>query len=270
MYKNANTGYEKVSTFKEKVFCLSLSIYAFIMKTLYDRPSNTFHTFKSANEGLKKYIAEYVYRQVKKIIDEDFSTIKIPPLTWDKKGKKEENQNILDSLLKPCLPLMWNYIDVFQDRYNSTTNNNEEFLKFIPDGQEAAAQIVLKNGQIIEVYKSNDQMKYECISCQKGICSTIEVILDGEVKEELSFFAGKYKKKTNLCNGKSQWIQITDENEAIWYNQDKNVWVIGCADNGVITTLQDGPCPTVDFITFQYWNRSESAWNPASVIIKCV
>ena len=50
---------------------------------------------------------------------------------------------------------------------------------------------------------------------------------------------------------------------AMWINY-------GCADNGVITTLQDGPCPTVDFITFQYWNRSESAWNPASVIIKCV
>ena len=87
------------------------------------------------------------------MIDE-FNAIKIPRLTWDKKGKKVENQNILDSLLKPCLPLMWNYVDVFQGDFT-----NEEALKFIPDGQEDAAKIVFENGQTMDVWKINDQIR---------------------------------------------------------------------------------------------------------------
>merc|ERR1712038_1725497 len=123
---NATTGYEIVSTFKHKVLCKSVIICSSIMKTLYDESNKTFLTFQTANEELKSYIAETIYDEVKLLIDQDFNTIKIPRLAWDKKGKKEENQNTLDSLLKPCLPLMWNYVDIFQGDYT-----NEELLKFI-------------------------------------------------------------------------------------------------------------------------------------------
>merc|ERR1712062_728926 len=135
---NATTGYKKVSTFKHKVLCKSVITCSSIMKALYDKSTNTFLTFQTANEELKSYIAQTIHDEVKQLIDQDFSTIKIPRLTWDKKaflkGKKEENQNTLDSLLKPCLPLMWYYIDVFQDynnfTYHAHTDNDklDEFL----------------------------------------------------------------------------------------------------------------------------------------------
>lgn len=277
MYKNATTGYKKVSAFKDKVFCKSLSIYGFIIKTLYDNPTNAFLTFQTANEGLKRYIAEYVHRQVKQIIDEDFSTIKIPRLTWDKKGKKEENQNTLDSLLKPCLPLMWHYIDIFKG-----DSTNEELLKFLPDGQEDAAKIVLENGQTVQLWKENECLQsdigFPCTSsilCPKGNCSTIELLLDGVVKKEWGVLAGsKYKKETGLYNGKCHWSQIPVTGRGIWYNKEKNVWEIGYPGDrireGWIRTVKDVPCPTSDN-QFEY--KKSGTWLPApinSVIIKCV
>ena len=192
---NALTGYKTVSTFKHKVLCKSVIIYSSIMKTLYDESTKTFLTFQTANEELKSYIAENVYDEVKRLIDQDFSTIKIPRLTWDKKGKKEENQNTLDSLLKPCLPLMWYYIDVFQD-YNNFNDENEELMKFIPAGQDDAAKIVMENGKFFQIWKDLSLQMYAdeyhdhrvllqtdiglpCLSCPtKGDCSTIEVILE--------------------------------------------------------------------------------------------
>ena len=189
MYDSSEMAYVKVSTFKEKVFCKSLSIFAYIMKTLYQEEHKTFLTLQTANEDIKKEIADWVYFEVGKVIDE-FNAIKIPRMTWDKKGKKEENQNTLDSLLKSCLPLMWNYVDIFQGDYT-----NEELLKFIPEGEEDASKIVFKNGQTCDVWKSNDQI-FPCISCLKGDCSTIEVILDGDVKKEFGRYAGKYIYKT--------------------------------------------------------------------------
>ena len=113
MYDNSEIAFVKVSTFKEKVFCKSLSIFAYIMKALYQEKKNTFLTLETANEDLKKEIAAWIHFEVGKVIDE-FKTIKLPLLTFGKKAKKEENRNTLDCLLKPCLPLMWNYIDTFQ------------------------------------------------------------------------------------------------------------------------------------------------------------
>ena len=133
MYDNSEMAYEKVTTFKEKVFCKSLSIFSYIMKALYQEDKNTFLTFQTADEHLKNDIAERIHFEVEKVIDE-FNTIKTPyasliPVAmsgmfmFDKNVlqkvidmPKEENQNTLDSLLKPCVPLMWNYINVFQEK----------------------------------------------------------------------------------------------------------------------------------------------------------
>ena len=250
MYDNSEMAYVKVSTFKEKVFCKSLSIFAYIMKTLYQEEHKTFLTLQTANEDIKKDIADWVYFEVGKVIDE-FNVIKIPRLTWDKKGKKEENQNTLDSLLKPCLPLMWNYIDVFKGN-----SMDEELLKFIPDGQEDAAKIVLENGQTLDVWKTDNQIRNlgpVCISCAKGDCRTIEVILDGDMEKKWMFqyVAGRYQKVTSLYNGKCQWERL-DENRpdfktVILYDNDKNVWVIRTGQYGqdIESTVQDVPCPTV-------------------------
>jgi len=274
---NAITGYKKVSTFKHKVLCKSVIIFSSIMKTLYDESTKTFLTFQTANEELKSLIAENVYDEVKKLIDQDFSTIKIPRLTWDKKGKKEEYQNTLDSLLKPCLPLMWYYIDLFQG-YNNFLEENEELLKFIPAGLEDAAKIVMKNGNFFQIWKEiedggkdfylNSDTCLPCQSCPtKGDCSTIEVILDGDVKKEFDFLSGKYKKKTNLYNGKCIWAQIANRKISVYYC-DLEYWGF-CP--GQIRTVQYVPCPTVANI-FEYYQEGTGEWKPApinSVIIKC-
>ena len=47
------------------------------MKALYDESTKTFLTFQTANEELKSYIAETIHDEVKQLIDQDFSTIKI-------------------------------------------------------------------------------------------------------------------------------------------------------------------------------------------------
>merc|ERR1712062_723741 len=67
---NALTGYKRVSTLKHKVLCKSVIICSFIMKTLYDESTKTFLTFQTANEELKSYIAETIYDEVKKLIDQ--------------------------------------------------------------------------------------------------------------------------------------------------------------------------------------------------------
>ena len=79
MYDNSEMAYEKVTTFKEKVFCKSLSIFSYIMKALYQEDKNTFLTFQTADEHLKNDIAERIHFEVEKVIDE-FNTIKYASL----------------------------------------------------------------------------------------------------------------------------------------------------------------------------------------------
>ena len=162
MYKSSEIAYVKGTTFKERVFCKRLSIFAYIMKTLYQEDQNTFLTLQTANEEIKKDIADWIYFEVGKVIDE-FNAIKIS--RFDIWNKEEENQNTMNSLLKPCLPLMSNYIDMFHSlniNDSSVTVVNQvsaELLKLIPyGGQEEAAKIVLKNGKSINVWKNDEQI----------------------------------------------------------------------------------------------------------------
>ena len=171
MYDSSEMAYVKGITFKEKVFGKSLSIFAYIMKTLYQEDQNTFLKLQTANEEIKKDIANWICFEVGKVIDE-CNANKIPK----KKGKKEENQKILNSLLKPCLPLMWNYIDIFRSlnindsSFTVVNEVSEELLKFIPNGGlEDAAKIDLENGESIYVWKNNDK-----IFCHPGAKDTDE------------------------------------------------------------------------------------------------
>jgi len=187
--------------------------------------------------------------------------------------------------------LMWYYIDVFQDYKNISYNNEhtdidklDEFLNFIPDGQDDAAKIVMENGKFFQIWKEKgygDKYHYQtdiglpCLSCPtKGDCSTIEVILDGDVKKGKAwdFLGGKYKKTTDLYNGKCIWKQIAGDAE-ICYGE--NVWVFEITKSELtstyIRTAQDVPCPTVANI-FEYDPERTYDWKHApinSVIIKC-
>ena len=59
---------------------------------------------------------------------------------------KDKNQNLLDSLLKYGLPLMWHYKELFCNE----PKDSKELLQFIPEGEEDAAKILMANGQWIK------------------------------------------------------------------------------------------------------------------------
>merc|ERR1711879_696565 len=162
-------------------------------------------------------------------------------------------------------------------------DESEELMKFLPDGQEDAAKIVLENGKFFQIWKekaNGDEYHYQtdiglpCLSFPtKGDCSTIEVILDGDVKK-FYFLVGKYKKTNVLYNGKCVWARYQG---IINHGKVINVWVFGLFKFGsardfCIRTVQDVPCPTVANI-FEYDPEMKGGdWKPApinSVIIKC-
>merc|ERR1711879_287254 len=188
----------------------------------------------------------------------------------------------------------WYYIDLFQD-YKNFNDNVDKILKFIPDGQDDAAKIVMENGKFFQIWKDlslqmyadeyHDQTKLlqtdiglPCLSCPtKGDCSTIEVILDGDVKKKFDFFSGKYKKTTDLYDGKCIWAQIENCDCTLRYYGGENVWAFerryryGAMSDRFLRTVQDVPCPTVANI-FEYKSVRTGDWKPApinSVIIKC-
>ena len=68
------------------------------------------------------------------------------------------NQNLLDSLLKYGLPLMWHYNEIFREE----PRNSQDLLQFIPEGEEDAAAIMMtEDGQWIKVWKDLNQEKKE-------------------------------------------------------------------------------------------------------------
>ena len=170
---------------------------------------------------------------------------------------------------------MWNYIDVFKGDLKY-----KELLKFIPDGQEDAAKIVLENGQTLDVWKTDDQIRNlgpVCISCAKGGCRKIEVIIDGDLEiSENARVDHRYQKVTSLYNEKCRWTQKDYRlgSELLYEGRGQNVWLIKQFDTPYIRIVQDMPCPTVAN-TFEYrkWGGrfGYGKWKPApinSIIIK--
>ena len=78
---------------------------------------------------------------------QEFKSIEIPLrekipifLLGKAKEKKQKHQDVLDSLLKSCLPVIWNYQDIF------LTSNTDDIIDYIPEGINDAATVSLKTG----------------------------------------------------------------------------------------------------------------------------
>ena len=90
-----------------------------------------------------------MFHDVNSVIQE-FNSIET---SWSKtllgksKSLEQKNQNVLDSLLKSCLPVIWNYQDVF------LSSNTDDTIDYIPEGVNDAATVSLRNGAQIMVWK---------------------------------------------------------------------------------------------------------------------
>ena len=82
----------------------------------------------------------------------DYTTEKKKRREWEERDRKNEkqkkrNQDILDSLLKRCLPVIWNYQDIFLG------SDEDEINKFVPEGVDDAAMVTLSSGDQITMWK---------------------------------------------------------------------------------------------------------------------
>ena len=99
---------------------------------------------------MKASIAQYVFHEITASI-EDYKVANSQIggyFTSKRKSNlaKDKNQNLLDSLLKYGLPLMWHYKELFCHE----PKDSKELLQFIPEGEEDAAEILMANGQWIK------------------------------------------------------------------------------------------------------------------------
>ena len=63
-------------------------------------------------------------------------------------AEKCKNQDILDSLLKVCLPMIWHRFEIFRENHK-----NQKMLKFVPEGQNDAAMIRFDDKTNIMIWK---------------------------------------------------------------------------------------------------------------------
>ena len=112
----SDLAYNAVEDFGKKIISRKLSLIGRVMTLMYDEKEGRFLAVKELPEALKNDIAIFVQSEViEGIADHDSEIPKIPKLKKTKKNVAENNQNLLDSLLKFGLPFMWFYIDLFRE-----------------------------------------------------------------------------------------------------------------------------------------------------------
>ena len=158
----AERAYTQVKDFAEKILCKKLSLSSRLMNFLYLKGKETFLPLETLSEDKKATIAQYVFGEITtSISDYKKANSELSKGLFNQKKKqnlgKDKNQNLLDTLLKCGLPLMWHYNNVFHEE----PKNSTELLKFIPEGESDAAEILMPNGHWINVWKDVNQDRKE-------------------------------------------------------------------------------------------------------------
>ena len=107
----AEKAFPKVEAFEDKVLCKQLAIFTRAMISTYDTKTEQFVPICNLSEEKKRAISDSIFHDLESVYQQ-FKAIEIPwskKLTGKGKKEKEKNQNVLDSLLKRCLPVIWNY-----------------------------------------------------------------------------------------------------------------------------------------------------------------
>ena len=207
-------AYSQVKTFREKVFCMKMSVYSMRMIQTYNETEQIFVDFLSLSEKAQKALAENVFAEVNIIVNE-FEKIEEP--NWfqrklTKSKKKSEEQDYLDDLLKTAMPIMWNHIDIFNDD--------------IPDGFEDACEIKHKGELSLRIWKDSDELYVSPLSITERIKAFDSKILKTKIKiiatinfmklpqEEQKFLAKRIKVEVD---------NILEEFEKMKYEAQKKV-----------------------------------------------
>ena len=160
----AERAYSQVKDFDKKILCKKLALFGQLMTLMYEKGMETFLPLEKLSDSKKNTIAEYVYGEILASID-DYKVV----ISELDKGfslfnqnrkttmEKDKNQNLLDSLLKYGLPLMWHYNKVFQEE----PKDSPVLLQFIPEHEDDAAEILMTSGQWIKVWKEKKQDEEE-------------------------------------------------------------------------------------------------------------
>ena len=155
----AERAYSQVNDFDQKILCKKLALFGHLMTFMYDneKGKKTFLPLEKLSEDVKGSIATYVRDEISVSIEDYKMANSVLDKGWfskkKKKLEKDKNQNLLDSFLKYGLPLIWHYNKVFCEE----PKDSQELLQFIPEGEKDAAQILMTNGQWINVWKDINQ-----------------------------------------------------------------------------------------------------------------
>ena len=140
------------STFRKKVFCMKMIVYSKRMTLCYDKENQTFNSLHYLPLNKQRELGEDVIADVDKILQE-FEKVEEDPNWWqrnvNKAKSKSEEQNILDGLLKAALPIIWHHHEGFKVK----GFHDKEILKYLPDGKEDSAEIILEGKWLIRVWK---------------------------------------------------------------------------------------------------------------------
>ena len=151
----ADRAYTQVSNFDEKILCKKLSLSSRLMTFLYQARKETFLPLEKLSEDKKSTIAQYVFGEITTSINDYHMANSELQKGWFTQSRrqnlgKDKNQNLLDSFLKYGLPLIWH----FNEEFREEPKNSKKLLKFIPEGEDDAAAIMMTmDGQWIQVWK---------------------------------------------------------------------------------------------------------------------
>ena len=180
-------AYSQVKTFQNKVFCKNMTIFSKYMIKCYNKKTKSFDHLSSLLQNKQKALADSVLMDVDLILEE-FEKIEDDPNWWQRmvnnaKSKSDE-QYVLDGLLKVALPIIWYHNDLFQVK----DYRDKDMLKYIPDGKEDAAEILLDGKWPIRVWKEKDDY---------GVCLEFEFQNQSEVDDKIRF--STFESISSLC-----------------------------------------------------------------------
>ena len=151
--EKSSTAFHSVKSFENKVFCKQLAIFSRLMKDTFDEEKETFLSLSSVPVNLYNAITDNIFHDLKQVIAA-FDKLEIPmmkTILGQGAAEKCKNQDILDSLLKVCLPMIWHRFEIFRENHK-----NQKMLKFVPEGQNDAAMIRFDDKTNIMIWKEID------------------------------------------------------------------------------------------------------------------
>ena len=171
-------AFSQMKTFRKKVFCKKMTIFSMHMIQCYNNDKKSFDHLLCLPVKKQKDLADRVKSDVD-VICKEFEKFKEDPSWWSRKVKKvkskKEEQDVLDGLLKVALPIIWHQNELFKEK----NYQEKAMMKYLPDGKEDAAEILLEGKWPIRVWRevteNGPRLEFEFInktSINEGIRNT--------------------------------------------------------------------------------------------------